>query len=198
MHPARSGAADSFAGFVLTGGSSKRMGHNKALLPFGDGVLVAHIAGCVRDAAGSVRLVGSPDAYTHLDFLVVPDLYPGFGPVGGIVTALNASEADWNLVVACDMPGISSEFLISLLEKAADSGADCTLPLTPDGGRHPLCAVYRRTAKAALTRAVEAGTHKLLAAIEALNVHRYLVSETGSLVNVNTPMEWNTFQNATR
>src|SRR6185369_3133982 len=196
MHPTGSGVAHSFAGFVLTGGGSRRMGRNKALLPFGDGVLVSHIASCVRDAAGSVHLVGPPPAYQHLDFPVVPDLYPGFGPVGGIVTALSASSSEWNLIVACDMPGISPGFLALLLEEAVARGAECTVPRTPDGARHPLCAVYHREVKAKLARAVEAGTHRLLAALDALIVHYYPVSETGRLVNVNTPMEWNTFQNA--
>jgi hypothetical protein len=46
--------------------------------------------------------------------------------------------------------------------------------------------------------AVAAGTRKLQTAIEALTVHLYPVADTGSLANVNTPTEWDTFQNATR
>ena len=173
------------------------MGNDKALLPYGGKVLVVHVALNVLAAAGSVSLIGPPDAYRHLNLPVVPDLYPGFGPVGGVVTALSASTAEWNLIVACDMPGVSAEFLASLLAEAIDSGAECTVPVTPDGRRHPLCAVYRQTARLPLQRAVEAETHKLHAAIEVLNVHLYPVSTPESLANVNTPTEWKTFQNAT-
>jgi molybdopterin-guanine dinucleotide biosynthesis protein A len=190
-------AAGHSAGFVLAGGGSKRMGKDKALLPFGGTVLVAHVALSVLAAAGSVSLVGPLDAYSHLDFPVVPDLCPGFGPVGGIVTALSASGAEWNLIVACDMPGVSGEFLASLLAEAEDSGAECTIPLTPNGRLHGLCAVYRQAARLPLLGAMEAGTHKLHDAIKELNVHFYPVSAPELLANVNTPAQWRTFRNAT-
>jgi len=196
MYAAGMGAAGHSAGFVLAGGGSKRMGKDKALLPFGGTVLVAHVAASVLAAAGSVCLVGAPNPYAHLHFPVLSDLYPGFGPVGGIVTALTASATEWNLIVACDMPGVSGVFLASLLAAAVDSGAECTVPVTPDGRRHPLCAVYRRTAQSPLQEAVEAQIHKLHAALEVLKVHLYPVSTTGFLTNVNTPTEWTTFQNA--
>jgi molybdopterin-guanine dinucleotide biosynthesis protein A len=196
MHGACGNAADGSAGFVLAGGNSKRMGNDKALLPFGGNVLIAHVAASVLEAAGSVHLVGAPERYGHLNLPTIPDLFPGFGPVGGVVTALSASGSEWNLIVACDMPGVSAEFLASLLDDAKESGAECTVPVTPDGRRHPLCAVYRRSAGEPLMRAIKAETHRLTAAIEALSVHLYPVSATDALVNVNTPTEWNTFQNA--
>jgi molybdopterin-guanine dinucleotide biosynthesis protein A len=196
MYGAANAAPGSSAGFVLAGGNSKRMGQDKALLPVGSTVLAAQIAANVAEAAGSVSLVGDPERYRRLQFPVIPDLYPGFGPVGGVLTALTASSAEWNLVVACDMPGAAAGFLASLLAEAAESDTDCTVPVTPDGRRHPLCAVYRRSAREPLRRAVEADIHRLLTAIQALNVHLYPVSEAGSLVNVNTPTEWKSFQNA--
>ena len=198
MYTAGMGAAGHSAGFVLAGGGSKRMGKDKALLPFGGHALIAHVASTVLAAAGSVSLVGPVDVYRHLDFLVVPDLYPGFGPVGGVVTALSSpSAAEWNLIVACDMPGVSCEFLSSLLAAAVDSSADCTIPHTPDGRFHALCAVYRQAARLPLLRAVDAGIHKLHDAIETLNRHFYPVSAAALLANVNTPEQWKIFQHAT-
>ncbi len=174
------------------------MGKDKAMLPFGGNVLIAHVALSVLGAAGSVALVGPADAYRHLNFPVLPDLYPGFGPVGGVVTALSSpSAAEWNLIVACDMPGVSGEFLSSLLSAAVDSGAECTIPHTPDGRLHALCAVYRQAARLPLLRAVQAGIHKLHDAIQILNVHFYPVSAPELLANVNTPAQWETFQHAT-
>jgi molybdopterin-guanine dinucleotide biosynthesis protein A len=172
------------------------MGQDKAMLPVGSGVLVTRIAGVVAAAAGSVALVGNPDRYSGTGFPVIADLYPGFGPVGGIVTALSNSSVEWNLVVACDMPGVSVEFLKSLLGVAAGSEAQCVMPVTPDGRQHPLCAVYRRSALAALKRAVDREIHRLLTAIEALSV-QFLHVTAPDLINVNTPDEWKIFQNAT-
>ncbi len=196
MYSAGKGAAGHSAGFVLAGGGSKRMGQDKALLPLRGNVLVSHVALNVLAAAGSVSLVGSPGAYSHLHYPVVPDLFPGFGPLGGIVTSLSASASEWNLIVACDMPGVSVQFLTALLAEAAGSAADCAIPRTPDGRLHAVCAVYRQSARLPLLRAVDAGIHKLHDAIKDLNVHFCAVSAAELLANVNTPAEWSAFQNA--
>ena len=64
------------SGFVLAGGGSTRMGRNKALLPFRGITLVEHVAGIVRQAAGSVTLIGDPVQLGHLGLPVVSDLLP--------------------------------------------------------------------------------------------------------------------------
>jgi len=105
---------DTAAGFVLTGGSSLRMGRDKALLPIGGSALVERTAERVRAAAGSVTLIGAPSRYAHLGLAVAPDLIADCGPIGGLYTALKMTSADWNLVVACDMPGVTAAFLDDL------------------------------------------------------------------------------------
>ncbi len=94
------------------------MGRDKALLPYRGVTLAAHIASIVQQAAGSATLVGNPDLYGHLGIPMIADLYPGEGPLGGLITVLKNSQADWNLVLACDLPSLTVPFLESLL-------ADC-------------------------------------------------------------------------
>ena len=105
------------AGFVLTGGRSSRMGRDKALLPIEGSVLVERTAEQVRIAAGSVTLIGAPERYAHLGLPVVPDLIEDCGPIGGLYTALKIGRADWNLLVACDMPALTAEFLRELARR---------------------------------------------------------------------------------
>ena len=177
-------------GFVLAGGRSSRMGRDKALLPFRGGALVESVAGAVLEAAGSAILVGHPNSYAALGFPVIPDLYPGEGPLGGILTALAYSGAAWNLVVACDMPALDADFLRGLLDRAARARADALLPAGPSGRLEPLCAVYHARSRPALERAFAAGTRKIATALEAVRVARCDVAEAAPFHNVNTPEDW--------
>src|SRR5258705_7435149 len=112
-------------GFVLCGGRSRRMNragdeapegtndaaNDKALLPFGDWPLAVHMAERVKSLCGNATLVGPRARYAHLGLPVVEDIYPGAGPLGGLYAALTNSNVDWSLVVACDMPHLTPEFL---------------------------------------------------------------------------------------
>ena len=129
------------AGFVLAGGRSSRMGQDKALLPWKGSTLIESVAREVFDAVGNVTLIGSPERYGDLGFPVISDKIAGCGPLGGLHAALSATTAEWNLLVACDMPGVTRQLLEGLLEAAEASGADALVPQTP-GGLEPLCAVY--------------------------------------------------------
>src|SRR5512143_2118542 len=136
---------DSTAGFVLTGGRSSRMGRDKPLLSIHGSLLIERTAEVVRAAAGNVTLIGAPERYAHLGLPVLPDLVGNCGPICGLHTALKTTGADWNLVVACDMPGLTAAFLSDLLAAAKQLGCACLVPQTVSG-IHRLCAVYHRRA----------------------------------------------------
>jgi molybdopterin-guanine dinucleotide biosynthesis protein A len=178
------------AGFVLAGGASSRMGRDKALLPLGRKTLLEHVAAQVRAAAGSVTVVGPPERYERLGLAVVPDVMAGCGPLGGILTALTLSPAEWNLIVACDLPGVTSTRLRNLLDAAERIDADCLMPVGAADQPQPLCAVWRRTCLPAVQRATREGRYKVTEALSGLVVMPYRVAEPDWLLNVNTPEDW--------
>jgi molybdopterin-guanine dinucleotide biosynthesis protein A len=178
------------AGFVLVGGASSRMGRDKALLPYGGATLVEHVAARVASAAGCVVLVGPPRRYWHLGCLVIPDFFRHCGPLGGLHAALAASPADWNLVVACDMPAVTAGFLKSLLAAAESAGADALVPAWPSGWLEPLCAVYRRELAQPLAEVLERGVRQAAQALAGLRVAHWPITEARYFENLNTPKEW--------
>ena len=186
---------DSTAGFVLTGGRSSRMGRDKALLPIECALLVERTAEKVRAAAGSVTLIGAPGRYAHLGLPVLPDLAeeggPGApcGPICGLHTALKITPADWNLVVACDIPGLTAPFLSDLLAAAKQLGCACLAPQT-DSGLHPLCAVYHRRAADAVEFSIQHKRFKMHDLLKSLGAVSWPVAHPSLLENVNTPLEW--------
>ncbi|HUS07171.1 MAG TPA: molybdenum cofactor guanylyltransferase [Bryobacteraceae bacterium] len=187
--PSASGGLGQPAGFVLAGGRSARMGRDKALLPWGHGLLIQHVAAEVAAFAGSATIVGGADACRSLGFPYFADKYPGFGPVGAIATALSHSDAEWNVIAACDMPMLTAAFLESLYTRVSPQ-VDAVIPRTPDGRIHPLCALYRRSVRKACESAVANSIHRVSDLISGISAE-YVNTVDGSFCrNVNTPADW--------
>ena len=183
-------------GFVLAGGRSSRMGRDKALIEI-DGIrLVNRAAQVVNEAAGSATLIGDPEKYGGLGHPVHQDIFTGCGPLAGIHAALSVSRADWNLVLACDMPEVGPAFLIQMLERAEQGRQDCLLPAGESGRPEPLCAVYHRRVLPAIERALNDGVRKVLDGLAGLRVEVFPVSGPGPFRNINTPAEWSEYTRA--
>ncbi len=178
------------AGYVLAGGHSSRMGRDKALLLWHGVPLAKWVAETVTRAMGSATLVGSPERYSGLGFRVISDLFPGEGPLGGIVTALRDSSAEWNLIVACDLPGIDAALLRQLLDAAREGNIDAVIPVTGEHASHPLCAVYRQSCRAPFEAAFSNGIRKVKAAAATVRALYLPVEEGSQLQNINTPEDW--------
>ena len=172
------------AGYVLAGGRSSRMGTDKSRLPWHGVTLVEYIAREVEAAAGTVTIVGGT---SHGELRVIADEFPGFGPLGGIATALADSPAEWTLIAACDMPGLTRDWLLDLLNRAE---GQVQAPRTPDGRIHPLIAVWHRSATPKIREAVLEGIHTVREAVRALDCRWVEVAEVNSVRNVNTPADW--------
>jgi molybdenum cofactor guanylyltransferase len=167
-------------GFVLAGGQSSRMGRDKALLHV-DGVpILLRTVRLVHLAAQTVTVVGNPDAYIDLAIHAVGDDWPGFGPLGGIATALVASKVPWNLVVACDLPYLSEAWLKYLAARALASQADAVIPMN-DRGAEPLCAAYHKRCEPAIRAELERGVRKVTDGLR------------GVVVEMIQPREWKAF-----
>jgi molybdenum cofactor guanylyltransferase len=181
------------SGFVLAGGASKRMGQDKALLPYRGTTLVEHVAKTVNEAAGSVALIGDPARLGHLGLPVFPDELPKCGPASGIYTALQVTNTDWNLVVACDMPAVSAEILRELIDRTETSGRNCVAAIGPYGQPEPLCAVYHRRCLPALSRAIRDKRLRMRDLIKEIGAI-WIRVDASALANVNTPAEWSKFE----
>ena len=181
------------AGFVLVGGDSSRMGRDKALLPLKSGLLIDEVAGKVADACGTVALIGEPERYRHLGIDCLADLRPRMGPLAGIETALESGRGELNLIVACDMPGLDTDWLRRLLRKARESQALCVASAERGGIVHPLCAVYRANCLPLVRKALNAGQLRVLDVLRQLGV---ATLEISAMSNINTPQQWAAYKQA--
>jgi molybdopterin-guanine dinucleotide biosynthesis protein A len=118
----------------------------------------------------------------------MPDLRPGLGPLAGIETALVSGRGDFNLILACDLPLIESEWLKVLLEIAQARNARCLVASETGGRVHPLCGVYRSDCLAAIRCALDRGHLRVMEMLDQLGAEHFEV--TARMWNVNTPEEW--------
>jgi molybdopterin-guanine dinucleotide biosynthesis protein A len=163
----------SIAGYVMAGGKSKRFGQDKARVRLGGEMMLTRTCRLVNEVTGSVSVVADRESrYADSDLWVVEDRWPGDGPLGGILTALSATAEtddgrDWNLIVSCDMPFLTREWLAYLIGRALASKAEVVLPHSASGPE-PLCACWRTEAAETLLRAFERGVRKVTEGISLL------------------------------
>jgi len=184
-------------GYVLAGGASRRMGRDKALLPFGEERLVDRQVRLLRALCGSVAIVGPRDRFAGTGTQVFEDEIPGQGPMGGIQAGLRKARTEFSLFLACDMPLMEERFLRYLCEAAFASPAWATLAAPSFRGRHPLCAVLRRRALARVSACLEAGEYRvgrLFSRCPRRTISKAELAHAGFSMrifcNVNTPEEY--------
>jgi molybdopterin-guanine dinucleotide biosynthesis protein A len=168
------------ATFILAGGGSSRMGMDKGLLEIDGAPLIVRTVRLVDAVAGVATVVGRPETYQPLGLRAIGDDWPGCGPLGGMATALRASDAEWNLIVACDLPYLTRQWLEFLARRARESAADAVVPMN-ERGAEPLCAMYRKSCEPAIRGALEQGTRKVTDGLARIRVE-YL-----------EPAEWKCF-----
>lgn len=125
----------------------------------------------VESVAASATVVGRPEAFRYLQAHAIADDWPGAGPLGGIATALRASESPWSLIVACDLPYLRRDWLEFLVERAAGVAANAEAVMAmSERGAEPLCAMYHKRCAPAIRMALERGTRKVTDGLAGLRV----------------------------
>lgn len=190
--------------FIVAGGASSRMGRAKALLDFGGVSLIVHLARLIEPLVACVTVVGPPRRYAAMGLHAIADQGTAGqrskrirrGPLAGISTALAATRLPWNLIVACDLPYLSSAWLEWLLSRAIRSRGQVVVPHT-GRGLEPLAAVYRHDCSAPIAAALARGARKVTDVIEELRMDvvyqrewRRLDPRALVLKNMNTPADY--------
>jgi molybdenum cofactor guanylyltransferase len=182
-------------GVILAGGKSRRMGRDKAFLPFGTGVLIERVIEAVTQVADDVLLVtNTPELYQCLGLPMYADVIPDAGSLGGIYSGLVYANTPYSLCLACDMPFVKPEFLRFLCETAAD--VDVVIPKNAEDFQ-PLCAVYAQACRTPIRQCIQAGRLKITGFFDQVRVRVIAGEELARydlrdmmFFNANTPEEY--------
>ena len=108
---------NNITGIILSGGTSSRMGKNKALLPLGKKKVIEHIADLMRSIFADVILItNTPDEYEFLDLPMYEDIFKVGGPLAGIHSGLENSNTEENFILSCDMPLMKADIIKSIIK----------------------------------------------------------------------------------
>lgn len=163
-------------GFVQAGGGSTRFGTDKALVEIGGKTLLVRTVELVLSVCEQTRIVAPAGKYEDTPVSIVADKWPGQGPLGGILTALEFvreefreadEESSCILIVSCDMPFLTREWLVYLRDRAVKSMAQVVVPES-ENGLEPLCACWRTDAAAGVQAAFDGGVRKVTEAMKRL------------------------------
>lgn len=203
------------SGYVMAGGASSRFGVDKALVEIGGRPMLDRMMGLMRGVTPKLKIVATAEKYREFGIEMVADRWPGEGPLGGIITALLDAAADsapttsnqqlqvtshnagaWCLIVSCDMPFLTEDWLKFLTQRAESSTAEVVLPRSA-GGFEPLCACWRPRAAEALRQAFEQGVRKMMDGVrevkaEVLDEKDWKRFDTAGRLfwNMNTPSDY--------
>ena len=197
------------AAAILTGGQARRFhGLDKSglVVEGGGRTILERQLDRLAPAAADIMIVTSearaadfPTSRLSHGARVVLDRYPGTGPLGAVVTALEAASGAPVLVLAADMPHVSAPLVAALTARHAEpddeDGHDATVPQSLRGAE-PLCAVYGPSALPALRAALASGDLSIRRALDRLRVRVMPVESVAAIGdpallfrNINSPAE---------
>lgn len=189
-------ATSSITGLILAGGKSRRLGRDKALLPWpredSPKSLLCHVHSVLASVCEEVLVVGNRSDLSC--FRVVPDVATVGSSLTGLVSGLQAAKTPLVLAVACDMPFLHGPLLRALIDCAAAEW-DAVAPVI----RHEpetLHTVYQRRCLATATDMLRSGDLRLGRLLQRLRVRTFELNDVrrfdpglASFRNINTPQE---------
>ena len=133
-------------GLVLSGGRSRRMGRDKALLERDGKSQLAWMVEMLERHVERVFVSTRADQQDEPErrrFAQIVDAYTDLGPLAGILSAMDEYPgADW-LIVACDLPNVTDETISHLLGHRSNEHPFTAFISSHDGLPEPLCALWR-------------------------------------------------------
>ncbi|NPV75908.1 MAG: molybdenum cofactor guanylyltransferase [Anaerolineae bacterium] len=184
---------------IQAGGQSRRMGQNKALMPFHGQPLVQRILKRLEPVADEIILTTHhPDDYAFLRIPMVSDVLPGKGALGGFLTAFQTAAEPFVAVVACDLPFVNPKLILYEKEiMLKNSRVDAVVPRS-GGGLEPMQAVYRRVeCWASVKDALMSGEMRVTSWLDGIRKHVLPEQDITrfdphgvAFLNLNTPEEF--------
>jgi molybdenum cofactor guanylyltransferase len=183
-------------GVLLAGGNSRRMGEDKRFLIVGEETLLERGLRVLRSMFQEVLVVIAQDSTPlRVDAVVVRDLIPECGSLGGLYTGLMQATTPWVFVVACDMPFLDQAVIAEFTKR---KGVADIVMAKLAARLHPMHALYGKRCLSPLKQMIQMRQLKIQELVSHVSLHVQYITETDlftidpsgrSFHNVNTPAD---------
>ncbi len=191
--------SETIAALILAGGKSRRMGQDKALVEFEGVPLLQRVYNVAHQCCSQVYLIAPwidryrtllPPSCHLLQETTFPEELEPHGPLIGFAQGLGQIQADWLLLLACDLPQLQGEVLQGWMQRlpSLDRSVMALLPKHPKGWE-PLCGFYRSQCLPALNAYIAQGGRSFQGWLSSQIVQEAPVSDPQMLLNCNTPQQ---------
>ncbi len=181
-------------GLVLTGGKSTRMREDKSLLNYHGKTQVEFCYELLKGFCEKVFISNRKDQSSLPGHKGLPQIhdhknYLGIGPLAGILSALKEyPKVSW-LVLACDLPFVTSQTIETLIKNRNPKRLATAYKSTHNQLPEPLCAIYEPNFRPAILKFLKQGLdcpRKIMinSAVELL-----APIDPQALENINNPQE---------
>ena len=179
---------------VLAGGQSSRMGRDKALILWDGQPMLQRVCTAAEHCCQSVYILTSwPDRYQEKiagDYQWLIESNPGKGPLIALSQGFEQIDAEWILLLACDLPQLNRNILQQWSEQLSNLSPEI-LALVPQSGERwePMCGFYRQEAEKELKAFIQQGGRSFQGWLKQISVRSIPVGdkEAAMLRNCNTP-----------
>lgn len=177
---------------ILAGGKSQRMGTNKAYLSCGAQTFLQRLTEEFQVFEEVMISVDEVRKYQEFSSCLVEDVRKGIGPMEGMIQLMRQAKNNYVFVCGTDMPLLKKELALYLAQFLS-SDYDCYV-LTESGIRHPLCAIYSKSALGTAEELLQKGSYRLHSLLNALKT-KYVPIEWSCysaemLCNINTRKDY--------
>ena len=107
--------------YILAGGQSTRMQHDKGSLSWNESNLLTSMVLRCQSISSQVFVLSGHEEHQNPAWTTIPDEYPLCGPVGAIDAALHHATTPYIVLCAVDMPWLSAEGIHALAHHTSEA-----------------------------------------------------------------------------
>ncbi len=167
-------------GVILAGGKSRRMGRDKAMLPWRVGTFVQTIEDSMKGLLAEILVIRRQD-----------DMRKDCGPLGGIETGLLLCRAPWALFVSCDTPLLDQSIYRRFIEAETGSAKRASSPTHGRfWGNFPL--MLHKDHLPVVQRLLDGGERSVRALLKEIRCQKIYLNEAEAqqIHSINTPQDY--------